>query len=156
MYNLIDEKLRNYYIKGHKYTFITCLCVSLILSVLSIFYTITLALLVIFVIITLIFFMTWNKNKKKYGKKLFYDNNNIIIYDYKNFKISEFKIEYLKTSYIKIAFDEYPRFNYKSCLVIYNNFKPYENMEYSSFWNKSNIAIIQNSELIDIINKILK
>ena len=35
-------------------------------------------------------------------------------------------------------------------------FRLFENMEFSSFWNESNIAIIQNSELIDIINKKLK
>ena len=156
MYDLIDKKLKNYYIKGHKYMFLVFLCMSLILSVLSIFYTVALVFLVIFVIITLIFFITWNKNKKKYGKKLTYDNNVITIYDYKDFKINEFQIENLKSTYIKIAFDEYPRFNLKSCFIIYNNFEPYENMEYSSFWNESKIAIIQNSELIDIINKKLK
>ena len=84
MYNLIDKKLKDYYIKGHRYMFLACLCVSLVLSVLSIFYIVALVFLVIFATITLIFFITWNINKKMYGKKLLCDNDVITIYNHKN------------------------------------------------------------------------
>lgn len=156
MYDLIDKNLKDYYIKGHKYMFLVGIFLSLILSVLSVFYILVLIFLVISVIISLIFFITWSKNKRKYGKKLSYNNDVITIYDYKNLKIKEFQIEYLKSKYMKIAFDKYPRLSYKNCLIIYINFEPYENMEYSSYWNESNVAIIQNSQLIDMINKIFK
>lgn len=156
MYDLIDKNLKNYYIKGHKYMFLIGLSLSLVLIILSIFYIVALVYLVICVIITSIFFITWNKNKRKYGKRLSYTNDAILIYNYKNIKINEFKMEYLKKKYIKIAFDECPRFNFKNCLILYLNFEPYENMEYSSYWNDSNIVIIQNSELINNIIKIIK
>ena len=95
MYYLIDKKLKDYYIKGHKYMFLACLCVSLVLSVLSIFYIVALVFLVIFAIITLIFFITWNINKKMYGKKLLCDNDVITIYNHKNLKIIDFKLDTL-------------------------------------------------------------
>ena len=156
MYNLIDKKLKDYYIKGHRYMFLACLCVSLALSVLSIFYIVALVFLVIFAIITLIFFITWNINKKMYGKKLLFDNDVITIYNHNNLKIKDFKLDTLKKKNIKIAFNEYPKFSYKSCLVLYLNIEPYENMEYRSYWNDPNIVIIQNPELIENINKTIK
>ena len=156
MYNLIDKKLKDYYIKGHRYMFLACLCVSLVLSVLSIFYIVALVFLVIFATITLIFFITWNINKKMYGKKLLCDNDVITIYNHKNLKINDFKLNTKKKKNIKIAFNEYPKFSYKSCLVLYLNIEPYENMEYRSYWNDPNIVIIQNPELIENINKTIK
>ena len=150
MYDLIDEKLKNYYIIGHKYVFIICLSLSLTFGILSVFYNVALVFLVIFAIITLIFFITWNINKKMYGKKLLYANGVITIYDHKNLKINDFKLDALKK---KIAFNEYPKFSYKNCLVLYSNIEPYENMEYRSYWNDPNIVIIQNTEIIDNINK---
>ena len=153
MYDLIEKKLKNYYIIGHKYVFIICLSLSLTFGILSVFYNVALVFLVIFAIITLVFFITWNINRKKYGKKLLYVNGVITIYNHKNLKINDFKLDALKKKYMKIAFDECPRFSYKNCLVLYLNIEPYENMEYRSFWNNPNIVIIQNPELIDIINK---
>ena len=152
MYELIDKKLKNYYISGHKCFFLVGLCLSCILIVLSFFYTVALVYLVIFATITLVFFITWNINKKMYGKKLLLTNDVITIFDYKGLKINELKLEILKKKYINIAFKEYPKFSYKRCLVLYFNFEPYENMEYCSYWNYSNIVIIQNSELITQIN----
>lgn len=165
MYDLIDKNLKDYYIKGHKCVFLVGLCLSLILGILSFFYTAALVLLVVFAVITLTFFITWNKNKKKYGKKLSFNNDTITIYDYKNFKINEFQIEDLNSSYMKISFDEYPRFSYKSCLILYTDFELHENMKPNTVWGKSqysllcsqpNVEIIQNPELIGIISKILK
>ena len=157
MYDLIDKNLKDYYIKGHKYVFLVGVFLSLTLSILSIFYIAALiSLAIIFLTISLIFFITWNKNKRKYGKKLSYNKDIITIYDYKNSKIKAFQIKNLKSSYLKIAFDEYPRFKYRSCLILYIDFEPYENMEYSSYWNESNVVIIQNSQLIDLIKRILK
>lgn len=71
-------------------------------------------------------------------------------------KMSLFFKIYKKNKYVKIAFDEYPRFNFKSGLILYLNFEPYEKMEYSVYWDELNIVIIQNAELIDNINKIIK
>jgi|GEM_PF-3339383 len=165
MYDLIDKNLKDYYITAPKWAFLGSLCLSLILGVLSFFYTAALVLLVVFAVITLTFFITWNIHKKKYGKKLSFNNDTITIYDYKNFKINEFQIEDLNSSYMKISFDEYPRFSYKSCLILYTNFELHENMkprtvwdksEYSLLWSQPNVEIIQNPELIGIISKILK
>ena len=155
MYELIDKELKKYYIDGHKYMFLACLCVSLILGVLSIFYTLTLVLSVIFAIIALIFCISWNSNKKIYGKKLLYTNDTIKIYNYKNIKIDEFKLKTLKKNYLNVAFNYYPKFSFKRCLVLSIDFDPYDNMEYRSFWNNSKIVIIQNSELIVHINKLI-
>ena len=156
MYDLIDEKLKNYYIIGHKYVFIICLSLSLTFGILSVFYNVALVFLVIFAIITLTFFITWNINKKMYGKKLLYANGVITIYNHKNLKINDFKLDTLQKKNIKIAFNEYPKFSYKSCLVLYLNIEPYENMEYRSYWNDPNIVISQNPELIENINKTIK
>lgn len=165
MYDLIDKNLKDYYITAPKWAFLGSLCLSLILGVLSFFYIAAQVLLVVFAVITLTFFITWNKNKKKYGKKLSFNNETITIYDYKNFKINEFQIEDLNSSYMKISFDEYPRFSYKNCLILYTDFELHENMkpstvwgksQYSLLWSQPNVEIIQNPELIGIISKILK
>lgn len=155
MYDLIDKELKNYYICGHKYMFLISLCVSIIFIILSIFYSEALIFIVIFATISVVFFATWNNNKKMYGNKLLYTNDVITIKNHKNLTIKEFKLESLKKKYIPIAFNVYPRFSYKCCLVLYFNFEPYENMEYCSYCNDSNIVIIQNPELIDRINKLI-
>lgn len=150
MYELIDKELKKYYIDGCKYMFLACLCVSLILGVLSI-----LVLSVIFAIIALVFCISWNLNKKIYGKKLLYTNDTIKIYNYKNIKIDEFKLKTLKKNYLNVAFNYYPKFSFKRCLVLSIDFDPYDNMEYRSFWNNSKIVIVQNSELIVHINELI-
>lgn len=153
MYDLIDNDLRDYYIKGHKYISLVGIFLSLVLSVLSAFYTVAIVFLAMIVIISLVFLTTWSKNKKMYGNKLSLVNDVITICDYKNSKIKEISIECCRIDYIKIAFNQYPKYAYKNCLVIYNNFEPYENMEYTSYWNEPNIVIIQNPQLIGIIDK---
>lgn len=155
MYELIDKELKKYYIDGHKYVFLACLCVSLILGVLSIFYIATLALSVIFAITALIFCISWNLNKKIYGKKLSYTDDTIKIYNHKNIKIDEFRLKTLKKDYLNVAFNYYRKFRFIRCLVLSIDFDPYDNMEYRSFWNNSKIVIIQNSELINHINKLI-
>ena len=40
-------------------------------------------------------------------------------------------------------------------MIIYIDFEPYEGMEYRSYWNMTNVQIIQNNELIEILNSIL-
>ena len=150
MYELIDKELKKYYIDGYKYMFLACLCVSLILGVLSI-----LVLSVIFAIIALVFCISWNLNKKIYGKKLLYTNDTIKIYNYMNIKIDEFKLKTLKKNYLNVAFNYYPKFSFKRCLVLSIDFDPYDNMEYRSFWNNSKIVIVQNSELIVHINELI-
>ena len=57
----------------------------------------------------------------------------------------------MKKEYVNIAFDQYPRFGFKRCLVLYSDSEPYENMEYSSYWNDSSFVIIQKSETIEIL-----
>ena len=151
MYDLIDKKLKNDYIVVFKYMFIIWLSISLVLGVLGIFYNEALAFFVIFAIITLVFFIKWNKHKYMYGKKLLYANDVITIYNHKNLKINEFKLVSFKSTYMKIAFDEYPRFNYRNCLVLYKDFEPYKDMEYRSYWNDPNIIIVQNPELVDVL-----
>ena len=54
-----------------------------------------------------------------------------------------------------MAFNYYPKFSFKRCLVLSIDFAPYDNMEYHSFWNNSKIVIIQNSELIVHIDKLI-
>ena len=151
MFDLIDKELKQYYITAHKYIFLIGLCLSFILIILSVFYTAASALLVIFAIITSAFFITWNINKRKYGKSISFIDGILTIYDYRNYKINEFKFEFLKKKYVNIAFDQYPRFSFKRCLVLYSDSEPYENMEYSSYWNDSSFVIIQKSETIDIL-----
>ena len=115
----------------------------------------TTALLVIFAIITFAFLITWTKNKKRYGKKLSINDDEIIIYDYKNNKIQEFKTSEAKGMFVDVVFDEYPRFKHRKCMIVYIDFVPYNGMEYKSYCNIANIEIIQNSELIEILIKFL-
>ena len=154
MHNLIDKDLRDYHIKSHKYISLAGMFFSLALGILSAFYMVATVFLAIIVIVSLVCFATWSKNKKIYGNKLSFVNDVIVIYDYKNSKIKEISIEHCRIDYIKIAFNQYPRYSYKSCLVIYNNFELYENMEYVSHWNEPDIVIIQNPQLIDIIKNV--
>lgn len=153
VYDLIDKSSKDYYIKAHKCGFIVMLVLSIALGVLSFFATFAMPLLILAVIIDLVFLFTWRRNIPKYGGKLSCGNKAITVYNHKGLKIKEFPIEITNHSYLKIAFDEYPRYSYKKCLVFYNNIEPYEKMEYSSYWNDPNIVIIQNPSLIEMIDK---
>ena len=152
VYDLIDKSLKDYYIKAYKYVFIVVLVLSIALGVLSLFATFAMPLFILAVIVDLVFLFTWRRNIPKYGGKLSCGNKAITVYNHKGLKIKEFSIDITNHSYLKIAFDEYPRYSYKKCLVFYTNIEPYEKMEYSSYWNDSNIVIIQNPSLIEIIN----
>ena len=153
-YELIDCQLKNYYINGYKIVFIIVAIISMILAILSLFYDVALAFLIIAAPVDLIFLTTWNVNKRKYSSKLLLNDDKIIIFDYKGRKIKEWDLCLLNASYTSVAFDEYPKHNYRRCLILYNNSaQPYKNMEYSSFWNSSDMVIIQNPSLIEIINE---
>ena len=103
MYDLIDQELKSYYIVAHKYVFLISLglCLSLIITAFIIMafselYTAMFAFSVIFAIVSLIFFISWNINKKKYGNKISYTDDVITIYDYNNLKVKEFKLKHIK------------------------------------------------------------
>ncbi|MCI5938804.1 MAG: hypothetical protein SOU07_06235 [Bacilli bacterium] len=155
MYDLIDKKTQKYYILAHKYLLLIFSMLSVMLGILTIFIFILLYFFIISISLSFIFLITTEKNKRKYANRFFYNDEKIIIYNYKNKKIKEIKIELVKCQYIKVAFDEFPKFNYKNCLIIYYDFEPYENMEYSSYWNANNIIIIQNQQSIDMIKKVI-
>lgn len=99
--------------------------------------------------------MGWTVNKKKYGKKIGINDNELIIYDYKNNRIQVFKVSEVKRTFIDIVFQEYHAYIHRKCMIIYIDFEPYEGMEYRSYWNMTNVQIIQNNELIEILNSIL-
>ena len=155
-YDLIDSRLKDYHIKGHKYV---CLISFILIIVLIFLSDLSVAIVVLLPVITLVnivFFITYNINRRKYGKKLSFCNGIITVYDYKNHKIKELHIDTMKYRYLNVAFIyERPRC-YQKCLVLYENIVLYENMEYSSYWNDSEIVIIQNPQLIDFFRAILK
>ena len=183
MYDLIDQELKSYYIVAYKYMFLISLglCLSFIITAFIIMafselYTAMFAFSVIFAIVSLIFFISWNINKKKYGNKISYTDDVITIYDYNNLKVKEFKLKHIKKKHLKVGFDhKCPLIIFRSCLVLYLNSEPRENMEYSSYWNDyviiqnseprenmeyssywNDFVIIQNAESIDIIDKIIE
>ena len=156
MYDLIDNHLKNYYIKGTKYGFIAFLIATIVLGVLSPFYNFAAVLCIVIAVPTLVLLFKWRRNKTKYENKLSCSDKTVTVYNYKNQKVKEFKLDLMKSSCLKMAFDEYPRYSYKECLVLYNDIELYENMEYSSFWNDSNMLIIQNPFLIRMIEQMPK
>ena len=156
-YDLIDKELKSYYIAGHKYMFLVNSFLSLVFGIFLLFNKSTgiIAFLVIFAVIAFTFLMTWTVNKKKYGKKIDINDDELIIYDYKNNRIQVFKVSEVKGAFIDIVFHEYPRYRHRKCMIIYIDFEPYDGMEYRSYWNMTNVQIIQNNELIEILNSIL-
>lgn len=152
-YELIDHQLKEHYIKGYKIVSIVGAIISMALAIFSLFYDAAKVFLIITAIIEVVFLTTWNINKRKYGSKLLFNNDKIIIVDYKEEKIKEWILQSLNAKHINVAFDEYPRHNYKKCLVLYDNTQPYENMEYSSFWDNVGMVIIQNPSLIEIVSE---
>ena len=156
MYDLIDNHLRDYYIKGTKYSFIAFLIATIGLGILSPFYDFTVVLSIVVAVPTLVFLFVWRRNKTKYENKLSCNDKTITVYNYKNQKVKEFKLDLMKSGYLKMAFDEYPRYSYKECLILYNDIELYENMEYSSYWNDSNMCIIQNPILIEMVEQRLR
>lgn len=155
MYDLIDNHLKNYYIKGTKYCFIAFLIATIVLGVLSPFYNFAAALCIVIAVPTLVLLFRWRRNKTKYENKLSCNDKTVTVYTYKNQKVKEFKLDLMKSSCLKMAFDQYRGYSYKECLVLYNDIELYENMEYSSYWNDSNMLIIQNPVLIKMIEQML-
>ena len=152
-YELIDPKLKDYYIKGTKAVSIIVAIIAIIFAIFSLFYDAAKVLLILFATIELFFLTTWNINKKKYGNKLLFNNDKVVIVNCKGKIIKELSFYSLNAIYTDIAFDEYPRYNYRKCLVLYSNTQPYKNMEYSSFWDNLDMVIIQNPSLIEMISE---
>ena len=157
LYDLIDKELKSYFVTCHKYMFLVSLLLSLVFGIFLLFNKSTgiIAFLVIFAIIALTFLMTWTVNIKRYGKKIAINDDELIIYDYKNNRIQVFKVSEVKGAFIDIVFQEYPGYKHRKCMIIYIDFEPYDGMEYRSYWNMTNVQIIQNEELIKILKDIL-
>lgn len=156
-YDLIDKELKTFYVTLPKYMFLVNSFISLVFGIFLLFNKSTgnILFLVIFAITAFIFLMGWTVNKKKYGKKIGINDNELIIYDYKNNRIQVFKVSEVKRTFIDIVFQEYHAYIHRKCMIIYIDFEPYEGMEYRSYWNMTNVQIIQNNELIEILNSIL-
>ena len=155
MYDLIDNHLKNYYIKGTKYCFVAFLIATIVLGVLSPFYNFAAVLCIVIAVPALVLLFVWRRNKTKYENKLSCNDKTVIIYNYKNQKVREIKLDLMKRSYLSIAFDFAKGYSYQKCLILHNGIEPYENMEYSSYWNDSNMLIIQNPVLIKMIEQML-
>ena len=150
---LIDKELQTYYITAHKYISIISFAITVVLIILSIFYLFALVFLsTVTAFICVTFFITYRTNKNKYGRKICCVGESLIICDYKGKKIRRLDMGSLKKDYLQIAFDYgRPRYIYKQCLILHNNFKLYEHMEYSSYWNNYNLVIIQNQKTIETL-----
>ena len=150
---LIDEELQTYYITAHKCISIISFAITVVLLILSIFYLFALVFLsAVTAFICVTFFITYRINKNKYGRKICCVGENLIICDYKGKKTSELDMSSLKKDYLQIAFDYgRPRYIYKQCLILHNNFELYERMEYSSYWNNHDLVIVQNQKAIETL-----
>ena len=89
MYDLIDNHLKNYYIKGTKYCFIAFLIATIVWGVLSPFYDFAAVLSIVIAVPDLALLFVWRRNKTKYENKLSYDNETVVIYDYKGQKVKD-------------------------------------------------------------------
>lgn len=156
MYYLIDKDLKSNYVTLPKYGFLFFLCLTFILIILSVFYLAALVFSVMFAFSTLMIFIVWKINKKICGKKISFTSDTILIYNYKDIKINEYRVENLKKKYIEVGFPDRYGFRYKNYLILYFDFEPYEKMEYGSYWKDPNVIIIQNAELFDAIDKLIK
>lgn len=152
MYELIDEKLKKYYINYRKCVFLIGIFLVFVLAILSFFNSIAIIFMLIMLMLDMVFLLSWLINRKKYGNKLSYYNGIITVYKYNGLKLREFKYDSMKTKFMQIAFDEYPKFSYKKCLIIFSDMEPYENMEYRSYAQHPQFIIIQNPFLIKMIN----
>jgi len=79
-----------------------------------------------------------------------YSNNRYI----KSFKLSEINIDN-KDIVIRMP-SRGRKVLISNCLIIYKDIEIYDMMEYRSYWNDKNILIIQNKQLIQALNKIIK
>ena len=157
-YHLISKELRDYFITGHKLMFITSLAISIIMASISLFGTAfgttALALSIIFLTISIIFFISWSQNKKKYGKWVSLCNETITLHNYKGVTIAKINLSNCNQIQLNVLFDEVVKNKPKECLVLYNGGEPYDNMEYISFCNNPDMTIIQNADLIKMVKSL--
>lgn len=155
-YDLIEKELKEYYIAAQKWCFIISSVILLLFVVLAFFYTFAQALLFVCVPISLTFYITYLTGRQRYGKTLRLSDGIVSIYDYKNNLVDEYRLDETSCCYLNVAFDHgRPIRIYKRCLIFYKNIELYENMEYSTYWNDSELVIIQNPQLIEVIEKLI-
>lgn len=157
LYDLIDKELKTCYVTFPKYMFLFFSFVSFVFGILLLFNKSAgiILFLVYFAIIAFAILVAWTVNKKRFGKKISINDDEIIVYDYKSRRIQEFKIGEINKVFIDVSFDRGGWNINRKCMIIYIDFEPYEDMEYRSYWNEANVLIIQNNETIEILNSIL-
>lgn len=94
----------------------------------------------------------------KYQVKIEIDEDEIKVYlkgRYKrSFKFTEIKKDF-RNVVVRINSKVTPAV-ISNCLIIYKDIKIYDQMEYRSYWNEEEVLIIQNKQLIEKLNKIIK
>ena len=157
VYDLLDKDLREYYIPAHKWCFISWGLLSVVLGVVSFFNNGGIVLAIMAMLVTLVFFVTWNVNKRRYGNTLLYKGGIIKIYNYKNMMLREYTIDSMQSCYVLVGFPApYGRFTYKKCLILYNDVEIYDKMEYPSYWKDPEMIIMENPQLIEVMDKVLR
>ena len=158
-FDLIEKELKEYYITDLKIGIILFLVASFVLSMLSFFEKSWFIIAIILFCVVILLFVLLNYNKKKYGKKVFIDNQDLIVYNYYGKKERTIILKDVNSCILNVGFEyRAPYIIYKECILLYLNldFELYEKMEYRSYWKDKNLLIIQNPLLIDEIKKIIK
>ena len=153
MYDLIGKDLHYNYVDKLKKILIV-FCVIIVAFLIGSLIDKTLLILVVgFVIINTIFYILLKKHKKMYCNRLFIDDKELRVYNYKNQKMKVYKKEELKSEYAQIAFPGPKRMMYKTCLVLFNGIKPPKIMKYNECLKNDKIIVIENKELVKIVEE---
>lgn len=148
---VIDLELRKHNIIYPKYVLIFFVVVNFILLVLSLFIKIIFVFSGMCFFIVLIFSALYLLNSRKYGSRIYLDNNQIQVLDNKGKLLKTFEKNNIFIEKINVLFDWVaPKLIRKECLLISNKKESLvsNEIEYRSYWKNPNIVIIQDPELI--------
>lgn len=153
MYDLISKDLQYNYVDKLKKVLIAFCVISVVFWIGTILDITLLILDVGFVIINLLLYISLIKYKKMYCNRLFLDDNELRVYNYKNRKMKVYKKEELTSEYAQIAFHGPKGMMYKTCLVLFNGIKPPKIMKFNDCIKNDKIIVIENKELVKIVDE---
>lgn len=153
MYDLIGKDLQYNYVDKLKKILIVFCVITVAFLIGSLIDKMLLILVVGFVIINTMFYILLKKHKKMYCNRLFLDDNELRVYNYKNQKMKVYKKEELKSEYAQIAFPGPKGMMYKTCLVLFDGIKLPKIMKYNDCLKNDKIIVIENKELVKVMEE---
>lgn len=155
-YDVIDKDLK--YFPFYDWKAIIVIGIIFIASLIaSLFYMYMLIVAGVVFILLIVFCFSCIYVRYFYWNKVYLKDYKIFVCNYKGKLLKEVNLKKISYCFNTIGFPRHGFYHcWKKCLLLYSDIEIYDKMEYESYWNDSNILIIQNPELISIIEEKLK